>query len=76
MRLPVGRVVVLVGIPVQVRVFGGHFARHQDGAIRAFERVGQYQFSAQRAQDADAFGLAFSGMVNVTGMPMAAPKVA
>src|ERR1043165_4513417 len=47
MCLPVGVVVVLICIPVQLRFFSSQFTRRENCAIRAFAWIGQYKFSAE-----------------------------
>jgi len=76
MRLPVGHVVVLVGVVKEVGLVGSHLARQADGTVRTFQRVGQDELDAQGVQDGDALGAGVGGMARVTGMPSAAPKVA
>lgn len=65
-RLPVGRVAVLIGIKVAVRVSGYQLAHGKNGPVAAFFSGRQHQFSAIRAQNGDAFWLAFSGRNSFT----------
>ena len=61
MSLPVGGIIVLVGMKVQVGTFGSHCEDRADSAVDAFERVGQDQLDAESAQDSDALGAGVGG---------------
>ena len=50
-RAPVAVVVVLVGIEVAVGLVGVQPPRLANRAVGAFERVGQHELGAERAQD-------------------------
>ena len=55
-RLPVGRIVVLVGIEVAVGIRLVDLAAHADGAVGAFARIGEHHLRAVGLQDPLALG--------------------
>ena len=60
-RLPVGRIVVLIGIEIAVRVLHVDLADHADGAVGAFVRVAEDRFGAVGFQDALALSAGVAG---------------
>jgi hypothetical protein len=55
MRLPVGGVIILVGIIIALWLLGCQLASDPDSAIGAFQRIGKDKLSPQEAQDRHAF---------------------
>ena len=51
-RLPVGRIVVLIGVEIAVRILHVDLADHADGAVGALVRVAVNRLRAVRFEDA------------------------
>ena len=65
---PVGVVAVLVGIEVKVRALRVQTPRLADRSVRAFERTGQDQLGAKRAQNQFALGACVFGHAQFDGV--------
>lgn len=76
MGLPVGRVVILIGIVEPFGVLDVELACHADSAIGAFEEICKDNFGSIGFENAFAFGSIFAGMQSVTPNPRAAPSMA
>src|SRR5690606_32674031 len=59
-RLPVGRIVVLVGV-VQARIGGGQFTGHHNRPVGAFQRISEDQLGTVCFEDGNAFWAGVAG---------------
>ena len=54
MRLTIGIVIVLIGIPIQIGLFFCHFTRFQNRAIRSFGWIGQDDLGTKDTENGQA----------------------